>query len=373
MSSPPDSVRPTWAEIDLRAFDRNVEAIASRLPSGTRLIAMLKADGYGHGAVELARRCTPDQVAMIGVALLEEALELRRAGITLPILVLGPLNEHQLRLALEHDVTFGVPGPEELELVAAVARETDVAIHLKLDSGMGRMGVVESELPRVMELIRSAPRLRIEALYTHFANAGDVSDPFTQDQIARFDTLVETLREAGLSAPTHHAANSAATVRGIVPGDYARVGIALYGAEPLDVHSPRLEPVLRWRTAIARLKELPPGHAIGYGTTFHTTRPSRIATLPVGYADGYRRGLSNWGEMLVRGKRAPVVGRVSMDLVTIDVTEVAGATIGDEVVLLGRQGNDEITAEEIAAKLDTISYEVFCGIGKRVSRIYRDN
>ena len=379
MSSPPDSagtllsIRPTWAEIDLRAFDRNVEAIASRLPSGTKLIAMLKADGYGHGAVELARRCKPDQVAMIGVALLEEALELRRAAITLPILVLGPLNELQIRLALEHDITLGVPGPEELELVAAVARETDVAIHLKLDSGMGRMGVVESELPRAMELIRSAPRLRIEALYTHFANAGDVSDPFTQDQIARFDTLAETLREAGLSAPAHHVANSAATIRGLVPGDYARVGIALYGAEPLDVHSPRLEPVLRWRTAIARLKELPPGHAIGYGTTFHTTRPSRIATLPVGYADGYRRGLSNWGEVLVRGKRAPVAGRVSMDLVTIDVTEIADAALGDEVVLLGRQGNDEIPAEEIAAKLDTISYEVFCGIGKRVPRVYRES
>ena len=378
MSSPSDSasalsaLRPTWAEIDLRAFDRNVDAIGSRLPSGTKLIAMLKADGYGHGAVELARRCKPEQVAMIGVALLEEALELRRAGIALPILVLGPLNEHQVRLALEHDVTLGVPGPEELEIVAAVARETDVAIHLKLDSGMGRMGVVENELPRTMELIRSAPRLCVEALYTHLANAGDPGDPFTSDQIARFDTLVDTLREAGLSAPRHHVANSAATMRGIIPGDYARVGIALYGAEPLDVHSPRLEPVLRWRTAIARLKELPPGHAIGYGTTFHTTRPSRIATLPVGYADGYRRGLSNRGEVLVRGKRAPVAGRVSMDLVTIDVTDIGDAAVGDEVVLLGRQGNDEIPAEEIAAKLDTISYEVFCGIGKRVPRVYRE-
>lgn len=257
--------------------------------------------------------------------------------------------------------------------MAGIARDRDVAIHLKLDSGMGRMGVVESELAGVVELIHSVPRLRVEAIYTHLANAGDASDPFTHDQIARLDTLVETLRDAGLSAPTHHVANSAATIRGIVPGDYARVGIALYGAESLHVHSPRFEPVLRWRTAIARLKELPPGHAIGYGTTFHTTRASRIATLPVGYADGYRRGLSNWGEVLVRGKRAPVVGRVSMDLVTIDVTDIADAAVGDEVVLLGRQGNDEIPVEEIAAKLDTISYEVFCGIGKRVPRVYRDD
>lgn len=375
MSSPSDSdleaIRPTWAEIDLCAFDRNVAALASRLPEGTKLIAMLKANSYGHGAVELARRCRPEQVAMIGVALLEEALELRTAGITLPILVLGPLNERQVRIALDHDVTLGVPGPEELEQVARVARDRDVAIHLKLDSGMGRMGVVESELLRVAELIRSAPRLRLEALYTHFANAGDVTDPFTNDQLARFDTLVETLREAGISAPRHHVANSAATIRGMTPGDFARVGIALYGAEPLDANSPRLEPVMRWRTAIGRLKDLPPGHAIGYGTTFHTTRPSRIATLPVGYADGYRRGLSNRGEVLIRGRRVPIVGRVSMDLTTIDVTDVPDAALGDEVVLLGRQGAHEIAAEELAAKLDTISYEVFCGVSARVPRVYR--
>jgi len=369
MSTPPDSQRPTRAEIDLGAFERNVAAIAARLPAGTKLIALLKANAYGHGAVELARRCRPEQVAMIGVALLEEALELRDAGITLPILVLGPLNEQQVRLALERDVTLGVPGPEELELVARIARERDVAIHLKLDSGMGRMGVVESELPRVAELIRSAPRLRVEAIYTHLANAGDVKDPFTSEQIARFETLVETLREAGIDAPRHHVANSAATMRGITPGDYARVGIALYGAEPLDENSPRLEPVLRWCTAIGRLKELPPGHAIGYGTTFHTKRASRIATLPVGYADGYRRGLTNRGEVLVRGQRARIVGRVSMDLVTIDVTDIEGAALGDEVVLLGRQGNDEIPVEEFSSKLDTISYEVFCGIGKRVPRV----
>ncbi|MFL6248310.1 MAG: alanine racemase [Thermoanaerobaculia bacterium] len=409
MSSLSD-IRPTWAEIDLGAFDRNVTAIASRLPAGTKLIAMLKANAYGHGAVELARRCRPEQVAMIGVALLEEALELRSAGVTLPILVLGPLNERQVRIALEHDVTLGVPGPEELEHVARVAQERDVAIHLKLDSGMGRMGVVESELPQVVELIRSAPRLRIDALYTHLANAGDVGDPFTNDQIARFDTLVETLREAGVSAPRHHVANSAATVRGMTPGDFARVGIALYGAEPLDnpssalrapspltrgegftggdeLPSPlrrgekvpqadegsprRLEPVMRWRTAIGRLKELPPGHAIGYGTTFHTTRTSRIATLPIGYADGYRRGLSNRGEVLVRGKRVPVVGRVSMDLTTIDVTDIPDAAISDEVILIGRQGDHEIAAEELARKLDTISYEVFCGVSARVPRVYR--
>lgn len=366
MSTPPDA-RPTFAEISLGAFERNVDAIVSRLPAGTRLIALLKADAYGHGAVALARRCSAERVAMIGVALLEEALELRSAGIALPILVLGPLNETQVRIALDHHITPGVPGPEELEHIVRVARERDVAIHLKLDSGMGRMGVVETELPGVVELLRSAPRLRVEALYTHFANASDPRDPFTDMQLARFNTLVETLRKAGVDAPLHHSSNSAATVRGITQGDFVRVGIALYGAEPLDVDSPRLEPVMRWRTEIARLKDLPPGHAIGYGTTFHTKRASRIATLPVGYADGYNRRLSNRAEVLVRGKRVPVVGRVSMDLTTIDVTDVE-AEVGDEVVLLG----DEIPAEELAAKLDTISYEVFCNVSKRVPRLYRE-
>jgi alanine racemase len=365
-------MRPTWADIDLRAFDRNVESIRARLPNRAQLIAVLKANAYGHGAVELARRCDALRVAMIATSLLEESLELRRAGITRPLLVLGPVKETQIRDALAHDITLGVPGPEELESLAKVAQERDVRVHLKLDSGMGRMGVIESELPRVAEILRAAPRLRIEAIYTHLANAGDVDDPFTEQQIARFRTLLATLRDARIDAPVHHVANSAATMRGLVaPGEFVRVGLALYGAAPLDRDSARLAPLLRWRTEIARLKELPPGYAIGYGTTFHTRRASRIATLPVGYADGYNRLLSNRGEVLVRGQRAPVVGRVSMDLVTIDVTDIHDAALGDEVVLLGPQGSDEIAVEELAAKLDTISYEVFCNISARVPRIHR--
>lgn len=372
MSTPLEEMRSTIAEIDLRAFERNVDAIASALPEGTKLVALLKADAYGHGAVELARRCRPERVAMIGVALLEEALELRREGITLPLLVLGALNKAQVRIALEHDVTMGVPGPEALEHVASVARDRDVAIHLKLDSGMGRMGSVESELPRVIELLRSAPRLRVDAIYTHFASASDPNDPLTDAQIANFDRMLATLREAGIEAPRHHLSNSAATVRGITRGDYVRAGIALLGAAPLDTDPMRLEPLMRWSTRIARLKELPVNHAIGYGATFHTKRVSRIATLPLGYADGYDRGLSNRAEVLVRGQRVPVVGRVSMDLTTIDVTDIEGVQPGDEVVLLGRQGDAEIAVEELAAKLDTISYEVFCSVSARVPRVYKD-
>jgi alanine racemase len=351
--------RPTWAEIDRGAFSRNVETLTKRLPRGTQLIAVLKADAYGHGAVEMAKLCKPDRVAMIATALLEESIEMRRAGISLPLLILGPLSETQIRIALDERITVGVVGPEELESVCRIARDRDVAIHLKLDTGMGRMGVTEAELPRVMEMIRSTPRLRIDAVYTHFANADDESDALTDQQIEKFRAM-----SAHIPAKRKHLANSAATLRGLIEGDYVRVGVALFGAE---VVGERLEPLLRWRTEIARLKDLPPGHGIGYGTTFHTMRPSRIATLPVGYADGYDRQLSNNADVLVRGRRAPVVGRVSMDLVTIDVTDIPEARFGDEVILLG----DDISVEELAMRAGTISYEVFCRISKRVPRVYK--
>ncbi len=367
-------MRPTWADIDAGAFARNIDAINRRLPERSRLIAVMKANAYGHGAVELAKRaCTPDRVAMIAVILLEEAIELRRAGITLPILLMGPLTAKQIPIAADNDFAIGVPGPEELQAVAELARDREVRVHLKLDTGMGRMGSTGSDLPRVVELIRSAPKMKLDAVYTHFANASDPRDPFTDRQTANFDRLVGELRDAGITAPLQHRANSAATMRGLArPGEWVRCGIALYGGEALDLDESRLEPVMRWRTEVMRLKTLPQGHPIGYGLTFRTRRESRIATLPVGYADGYNRLLSNKGEVLVRGQRAHVVGRVSMDLITIDVTDIPAVAPGDEVVLLGSQGGERITAEEIAKKIGTISYEVFCNVSARVPRVYRD-
>jgi alanine racemase len=356
-------LRPTWAEIDTEAFRRNVDAVVRRLPQRSRLIAVLKANAYGHGAVEMAKKCSPDRVAMIAVALLEEALELRDAGIDLPLLVFGPLKEEHIRTAVDRRITIGVVGPEELEAACRVARDRDVPIHLKFDTGMGRMGVTERELPHVAEMIRATPRLKVEAVYTHFANAGDANDPLTDQQVAKFRQMTKTI-----NAPLHHIANSAGTMRGVIePGDLVRVGISLFGGEALDAGSSKLEPVLRWRTEIMRLKELPAGHGIGYGTTFHTKRASRIATLPVGYADGYDRLLSNNADVLIRGKRAPVVGRVSMDLLTVDVTDLPDARYGDEAILLG----GDITAEELAKRTGTIPYEVFCRISKRVPRVYR--
>jgi alanine racemase len=372
LTHPSPETRPTWATIDLGAFDRNLAAVNAMLPAGSRLVVVLKANAYGHGAVQLARRCNAGNSAMIALALLEEALELRNAGITHPLLVLGPLSLEQVRLAISRDVTIGVVGPEELGNVYAVGHP--IGIHLKLDTGMGRMGVTEPELGGVIELLRANPQVRVEALYTHFANASDPDDPFTAEQLARFERMAQRLAAAGIEPPLHHTANSAATFRHFErPGELVRVGIALHGAEPLDHGGSRLEPLMRWRTAIARLKELPAGAPVGYGGTFRTQRASRIAILPVGYADGYDRLLSNNADVLVHGQRVPVIGRVSMDMVTIDVTDIPGIALGDEVVLLGRQGQSEIAVEELARKTGTISHEVLCRVGARVPRVYESD
>lgn len=377
MSSVPEPLslfRPTLAEVDLDGFRRNVRAVKARLPQRSRLIAVLKANAYGHGAVQLGRICEEEDAEMIAVALFEEACELQDAGIDLPILILGPMHAAQIDEAVQRHFITGVVSPQELDLICELAEEhqIDIRVHLKLDSGMGRMGLVASDLEHCIEALRAHPRVKVDAIYTHFANASDPNDPFTDVQQRNFEAMLAQLKQGGVSAPLHHRANSAATMRGLVAdGEYARVGLALYGGEPLDVGVSRLDPILTWKTKVTRLKSVARGGAVGYGTTFKTERDSLIATLPVGYADGYDRLLSNRGSVLIRGRRVPVVGRVSMDLVTIDVTDVPDVTVGDSVTLLGRDGGDEISAEEIAALIGTISYEVFCAVGARVPRVYR--
>ncbi|MGK2856259.1 MAG: alanine racemase [Thermoanaerobaculia bacterium] len=365
--------RPTVVEVDLAAFVRNVDAVRAMLPPGSRLIAVLKADGYGHGAVQLARACSQHHVAMIAVSLLEEAMKLHEAAVDIPILVLGPLTPDQIELAAEYEMALGITGPEMLESVAAVAtkRRRPVRVHLKLDSGMGRMGLVERDLTEAAAIITHAPFVQLDALYSHFSTASEPDSPHTARQVSRFRQMSERLRELGVHAPLDHMANSAATLRSIVdPGNFVRVGMLLVGGEPLDSVKSGLEPVMRWTTKIARMKRMEPGSPIGYGATWTTPRECDIATVPVGYADGYPYLLSNNADVLVRGQRAPIVGRVSMDLVTVDVTDVAGAALGDEVVLLGRQGSETITAEELAKRCGTISYEILCGVGHRVPRTY---
>ncbi len=366
-----DGLRPTVATIDVGAFNRNIDAVVAMLPETSRLMVVLKADAYGHGAIPLAKQCD-QRVAMIAVALLEEALELRSAGIETPLLTFGALSAAQVARAGESSITVGVPGPEALAAAVEASREgARPVIHLKLDSGMNRMGAIEDDIASVVSMLHENPAVRLEAIYTHLANASNPGDPFTAIQLQRFDGMLQSLREAGVEAPLHHVANSGATVQGIIrAGDFVRAGLVLFGGEPLDAGSSRLEPLMRWTTRIVRLKQVEAGEKVGYGTTFETTRTSRIATLPLGYADGYSRTLSGRGQVLINGRRAPLIGRVSMDLVTIDVTDLPNVRTGDEVVLLGRSGEDEISAEELADASDTISYEVFCRVSRRVPRVY---
>lgn len=366
--------RPTFAEIDLDAYSRNIAAVQGRLPVGSRIIAVVKAGGYGHGTVELARRCAVGGVAMVAVALLEEAIEISSARIDIPILILGALTPPQIEVAARSGYAMAVVGPESLRDVCDVSARTGrrCKVHLNLDSGMGRVGLIRDDLDAAAELLSRSPEVEVAAIFSHYATASRADHPLTARQRSVFESMLATLRARGVSAPLHHMAASAGVMRGLVePGEFVRVGLLLLGAESLDDGHSRLEPVLSWRSRIARLKRLGPGNFIGYGASFETRRDSLIATIPVGYADGYDRMLSNRGEVLIRGRRAPVAGRVSMDLINVDVTGIEGVQFGDSVTLLGRDGDDEISADELAEKLGTIPYEVFCRLSARVPRLYR--
>jgi alanine racemase len=368
-----DLVRPTVAEIDLGAVASNIRAVRSMIPAGSSLIAVVKADAYGHGSVEIARVCESEGVSMLAVALLEEALHLRSEGITLPILLFGAVDEHAVEKAIDHDVTLGVPSPETLRAIDSWSRSnrTEVPIHLKLDSGMNRVGLVEHDLRDAIERLANNPLLLLQGIYSHYASASDPDDPLNLEQETRFSQMLQVLKSHGITAPIHHFANSAAVVSGrVLEGDYVRVGLTLYGGEPLDSGDTRLRPAMRWTTRIERLKTIEPGEVVGYGGTWRARNRSTIATLPVGYADGYSRHFSNNGEVLLRGRRVPIVGRVSMDLVTIDVTTVPDAAVGDEVVLLGTQAEQSIRAEDLARRIGTIPYEIFTSVSIRVPRVY---
>ena len=365
--------RPTRVEIDAAALSHNIRRMKDLLPPSSRLVVVVKADGYGHGAVETSRVAEREGVPMVAVAILEEAIALREAGIEIPILCLGPIGFEGAREAVRLRITPGITGLDNLDAVASAVRDSNdpLDIHLKLDSGMGRMGLVSEDLHRVAKTLDSTA-LRVAGIYTHYSNASTPDDPLNATQRLRFEQMLSTLDGLGVRAPVHHTANSAAIAAGLVrEGEWARAGIAIYGGNPMDeTELDGLRPVMRWSTAIARLKWLEEGEVVGYGKAFVTRRRTRVATLPIGYADGYHRSLSGRSEVLVHGLRAPVIGRVSMDLITIDVTEIENVSTGDEVVLLGRQGDGIITAEELARLAGTINYEIFTSVSKRVPRVW---
>jgi len=377
------AVRPTTAHIDLGALRHNLAQVR-RLAGAREVIAIVKADAYGHGAVPVARALAAEGVTRFGVALVEEGRALREAGVRGEVLVLGGFVEDQADEIVELGLTATIFHSGHADALNEAARRAGRAapVHVKIDTGMGRLGFSPDAAPDAVAALARSAFLRIEGLMTHFADA-DLADPaYAREQVARFDAVAETVRRAGVRIPIRHAANSAAVMaasswRSAMAGplyDAVRPGLMLYGARPGPAVGAGvdLRPVLSLTTRILLLKRVPPGAPISYGRTFVTRRESLIAVLPIGYADGYPRALSNAGRVLVRGRAAPVVGRVCMDLTMVDVTDVPGAAEGDEAVVIGAQGAAAITVEEVAAGAGTIAYEILCGIGPRVPRRYLD-
>ncbi len=345
-------IRPTRAEIDLAALRQNVAEI-HRLAPRVEMLAVVKANAYGHGAVPVARALEQERVAMLGVALVEEGLELRNAGIRSPILVLGGSYESAYELMVERDLAATVFRPEHVTRLAEAARRLGrpAQAHLKLDSGMGRIGVLPEELDGFLDHASRFPQVRLDGLLSHFASADLENPQFTHEQVRRFREALARMRARRLEPTWRHLSNSAGVIElpEVCDGielNLVRPGIMLYGLAPAAWMrgSANLAPVMTWKTGVVHLKSVSSGTPISYGSLWRAPRPSVIATLPIGYADGYSRRFSNGAPVLIKGKRAPVVGSVCMDMSMVDVTEIAGVEVGDEVVLLGQQGDERILA-----------------------------
>ncbi len=366
--------RPTRAYIDLNALSHNLAQVRAKA-GGRKVLGVVKADAYGHGAVEVARWLEHEGVEALGVALAEEGIALRAAGIGLPIIILGGVFEHQAEDVLEHGLTPVVFADAQAQAFskAAAARGVKMPVHVKVDTGMGRVGMPPAEAVEFVAALNAMPGLTVQGLMTHLSDVSGADKSFAEYQITRFGEAVEALKARGIDVPLLHASGSAAIIE-FQPAHFnmVRPGIMLYGCYPSEHMKGllTLKPVMSVKTAVMHLKMMEKGLPISYGRTYHTQRPSLIATLPIGYADGLDRGLSNKGSVLIGGRRCPIVGTICMDLVMVDVTEAPEVKVGDEAVIIGRQGGEEITTDEVAGLLDTISYEVLCGISGRVKREY---
>jgi alanine racemase len=382
-AAPADAVRPTRAEINLEALRHNLRVVR-KYAGGARVWAVIKADAYGHGAPAVARTLERARVDGFCVALLEEAIELREAGIVAPILVMGG----HYGSAHEEVIARGlIPVVHDLDQVAAFARlvrsgaaSGPIDVHLKVDTGMARLGVTMRSLPEVAARLADYPEVRVSGLMSHLSSADAASQEETTQAMAQFEVATRLLADHGVRPETRHVANSAAILRlrGAGQLEAVRPGIALFGIAPQVEGQPlsgELKAVMRVRTELVALRDLEVGAPVGYGATWRARRPSRIATIPMGYADGLSRQLGDRGHVLVRGRRAPIVGAVSMDMAMIDVTDISGASLRDEVVVLGAQdgphGRDAIGADEIAERAGTIAWETLTSISRRVPRFYR--
>jgi alanine racemase len=371
--------RPTRAEINLENLAGNYRTMRDFVGESVAVMAVVKANAYGHGAVSCARRLSDEGANWFGVALPEEAAELRQNGIKQPILSLGGLWQGQETLCLKERITAVVFNVELAEMLNRAARERgEIAeVHVKIDTGMNRLGVRFDELSEFAEKLKELKNLRVDGLMSHFAAADEsCRNDFTNEQISRFNEAALIFHEKGFSPTWRDLANSpGALAHQSSWKNLVRIGGALYGIGK-DIFPPsetveRLKPVMRVRTEITLLKRVPAGETLGYGCSFRTERDSLIATVPIGYNDGIPRALSSRGKVIVNGKFAPIVGRISMDLIIVDVTDIKDAKLFDEVVFVGEQRGAQITVEEIAEIADTISYEITCRISKRVPRVFK--
>jgi len=373
--------RATRAEIDLQAFRHNFQYLRDYISPQTRIMAVVKADAYGHGALPCARVAVEGGADYLGAGVIEEGIEFRQSGLETPILILGSIFPDEVEDLVRHDLSTIVC---TLPLAQALAKEAKkqnktTSMHIKVDTGMNRLGVSPEHLPELLNQISNLPNLKIEGVSTHFASADDEDLSITQAQLKKFQAALACLKKG--DSPLIHCSNTSALFK--YPEshfDMVRPGLILYGAHP----SPTLQavinekenlspfqPVMQWKSQIILVKPVAKDQPVSYSGSFTTQRDSLIATLPIGYADGLHRSLSNKMDILIGGKRAPQIGNICMDMTLIDVTEIQDVQAGDEVVLFGKQEGQTITVEEMATKAGTIPYEILCNVGKRVPRVYR--
>jgi alanine racemase len=369
-------IRPVWAEIDLDRLAHNVREARRVTPDPSMIMAAVKADAYGHGAVESSEAFLENAADRLATATLGEAIQLRRHGVEAPILVLGYVPEYLYPRLLQHGVSATVYRLSHAEALSssAVKEGREAVVHVKVDTGMGRLGFsVDDAVDAVIE-ISSLPRLEVEGVFTHFAVSDEADKNYTQMQFEKYMHIIEELDNKGFDVPVKHVSNSAAVID--LPEyslNMVRPGVMLYGIYPsphVDHKRVSLLPAMTLKAKASHVKTIPPGTGLSYGLTHITERESRIATVPVGYADGYRRDLSNIGEVAIHGRRAPIVGRVCMDQCMVDVTDIGNAEVGDTLTLFGDGSDGAPTVDEVAGWLGTIAHEVTSGVGRRVPRVY---
>lgn len=369
-------MRPAWAEINLDNLAFNMRQIRANTNPASKIMAVVKADAYGHGIVQTSKVVLENGADRLGVAILDEAIALREQGITAPIIILGYVPVTDLSFVTAYDLTPTVFEFAHAEVLSKEALKSNkkVNIHIKIDTGMGRLGFLPEEgSVDIIDKIVNLPGVFVEGIYTHLSYADAEDRGYTLGQLERFNWFLERLEQKNIFIPIKHAANSAGILN--YPQshfDMVRPGIVLYGLLPSDEmqNTPEFKPVMSLKAQVASVKHIPAGNSIGYGCSHKLDKDSVIAVLPLGYADGYTRHFSNTSQALVCGKRVPLVGRVCMDQIMVDITDVSGVAIGDEAVLLGKQGDEEITAEELANQAETINYEIVCMISHRVPRKY---